>query len=497
MGTGSARFVPSSTTDVTGSSIVTAPDTGRTTAVATWVTMTMSTVTVIGPTILRTTFVTIQRSTEPVQPTSTVPTSALSSSSSILATHSPSTSPDTLAILPKVITQGSESRPWSTATTSSTRSTSETSSASSNVAAPSSGSLQKHAIIGGLSGAIAGLVLIGVIICFCLRRRRKATETPDPTHEKGMIRPAIKRKWTELTGRGTPNHTPQITQSTPVIVDEDHHIIRMSTQHWARPYAEGQGEGYREFAGPAPLRVVNPDLSRPNTPSASSLTAGSFLKRQRSALAVVLLSAGRSRSGSKASAYQTKDVPDITIDPILSQECVANIAETPSFRSYPSLATLPEITQHPPEDPFITPPLETGPRQRPGLTPLQTASTAAKRTLSHLSSFLNPFSHAPPHSSLSPSSSAADNPATRNSATTLSSAFSSRLSHRNTAYSDPFDLDKPSVRGSGPQPTGAAGDSVVGEVERLGIPPIWAMEMQRRERERLRHPPMWQVYEGT
>ncbi|KAK0938973.1 hypothetical protein LTR29_009463 [Friedmanniomyces endolithicus] len=319
---------------------------------------------------------------------------------------------------------------------------------------------QKHAVVGGLTGAIAGFVLIGALLFFCFRKRRRRQDDERDAHheihnEKGL-RPTMKRKWTEMTGR--------------VTVDEEHHIIRMSTQHWARPYALGQGEGYRESVGPGQLRVMNPDAARPETPRMSSDTAGSFLgrlqhlgpsrpttprsdtassflKKQRSALAAVLLTANRSRASSRSNIHThdpTPHIPEIIFDPALSRECIAPSARPPSFRSYLSATSLPIVQQSPPEDPFLTPPDEkdeeasSPPRQRPTrptLAPLQSAAGAATRTLSHLgSAMLNPFRT----QSVVETTTVARSP----------SSVSTWSSRRNTGFSDPFDLDKPSVRGS-------------------------------------------------
>ncbi|KAK5137179.1 hypothetical protein LTR08_000684 [Meristemomyces frigidus] len=255
------------------------------------------------------------------------------------------------------------------------------------------------------------------------------------------------RQWTALTGKGTPKPTPRIAQiSSPVTVDEDHHIIRMSTQHWARPFATGQGEGFRDSVAPGQLRVVNPDESSPATPRPStqrSDTAGSFLKKQRTALTAVLLNANRSRANSRTNVLSS-GTPEIPIDPALSRECIiAPTTPTPIYKSYASVVTLPVIVQQPPDDPFITPPLETATTaaeqksKRPGLAPLQSAAGAAGRTLSHIGNFLNPFRT---HSNAAES--------VRTFSRHSVSTYASRSSWRGTAFSDPFDLDRPSVRSS-------------------------------------------------
>ncbi|KAK0287349.1 hypothetical protein LTR91_001649 [Friedmanniomyces endolithicus] len=474
------------------------------------VTVPISTVTVQS-TILQTAFVTVTSGlVQPYSSSSSALISTYSSSTSKISTSQPSAPQSTLSLpwpsstgfsasIVPVVTQSSSAassttsitesldyiRPTTTAPTAiSTGASTVAPTAASTAAlatAPASATVgakqvsQKHAVVGGLTGAIAGFVLIGALLFFCFRKRRRRQDDERDAHheihnEKGL-RPTMKRKWTEMTGRGTPTPTPQLPPSTsPVTVDEEHHIIRMSTQHWARPYALGQGEGYRESVGPGQLRVMNPDAARPETPRMSSDTAGSFLgrlqhlgpsrpttprsdtassflKKQRSALAAVLLTANRSRASSRSNIHThdpTPHIPEIIFDPALSRECIAPSARPPSFRSYLSATSLPIVQQSPPEDPFLTPPNEkdeeasSPPRQRPTrptLAPLQSAAGAATRTLSHLgSAMLNPFRTR----SVVETTTVARSP----------SSVSTWSSRRNTGFSDPFDLDKPSVRGS-------------------------------------------------
>ena len=316
--------------------------------------------------------------------------------------------------------------------------------------------IHRQAIIGGLAGSIAGLLLIGLLVFLIMRKRRRKDlndpELVEASDEKG-IRPAIKRKLTELTGKGTPKQTPQMTMRSPVTVDEEHHIIRMSTQHWARPYAAGQGEGFRDSMLPGTLRVTNPDMSRPETPGSSTDTAGKFLRKQRSALAAALLNTDRPRGSSRSiSGVRTPTpVPDVAVDPVSSRECIGPTAVAPFARSHFSASTLAVVHQQPPEDPFVTPPDEreepapakSQPR-RPLLTPIQSASTAAQRTFSYLGSFV-----------LSMRTRSRDDRSFSNHSV---STFTSASSQRDTTYSDPFDLDRPSARGSGAQPAASRTD---------------------------------------
>lgn len=332
---------------------------------------------------------------------------------------------------------------------------------------------QKRAIVGGLSGTIAGLVLIGITIFFILRRRRlrrNAKEDIDETssNEKG-VRPELVKKWTSFVSViPVGGCSPGQTQQEPPAVDEDHRIIRMSTRHWPRPFALGGGEGYRDSVAPGRLRVMNPDPSRPNTPRRSgdaskrASLAGSLSSFSRSGFRFGdLRTQPPSRNGPPSQQQQQQpfaySAPVMTVvDPALSRECIVTYtAGSPSFRSYPSLISLPTIRQSPPEDPFLTPPDESETRLgesasapptrvglRPSLASIQTATgDAASRTLNLLGNLLHPFrsqaaenlpSSQTQHASLTH----------RSLSSTLSSTFSSR------PRSDPFDLDRSSIRGS-------------------------------------------------
>ncbi|KAI7202595.1 hypothetical protein KC352_g19025 [Hortaea werneckii] len=488
---------------------------------------------------MRTTYLTIHRNTEPTDGTAHAPTSASASrsDSDVSSSRSSSMSSDTtpfpttsdvnedgLGKLPAIVTRGSVYG-FSSASSIKTSTTSPTSAVATNQGASATPEAneqpQKNAIIGGVSGAIAGLLLMGVLIAFCLRRRKSHNEDSDSVSEKGNFRPAFKRKWTELTGKGTPKPTPQMPQGTPVTVDEDHHIIRMNTTHWARPFAQGQGEGFRESVGPAQLRVVNPDPSRPSTPRISSETAGSFLKKQRTAFAAVLANAGRSRSNSRLSGQPPPNVPEIVVDPALSSECIAHSTHNSASRSTPSRSTpspTPSLENHrssqgyssmvlPSDLAHISP---SSPhqqqQQRPGLSPLQTAGSAAKRTLSHIGSILNPF-RTPSNTGIEAVGGSRRQSliSTQSSATLSSSRLSSnRDTTTRTTYSDPFDLDRPSVRGSVPQVVSRYGGFPEQEHQPQHLqqhlqpaPPIYTTEMQRRRLEHTRSPPIWMVYEGT
>jgi hypothetical protein len=298
---------------------------------------------------------------------------------------------------------------------------------------------QKHAIIGGLSGSIAGLVLIGLLIFFFLKWRRRWEEDreDDVVSEKG-IRPMLARKFSQLTARNSsPAPAPLPVSQGTSTPDYDGGVIRMSLD-WPRPYAHG--EGYRESMGPRRLQVMNPSPERPSTPAprGSSESVPGFISRQKTALAAVFAAGGRSRANSTGESPQKGfTVPTIAVDDASSTEHLPTNANgpTPSFRSYPSVSSLPMVEQRPPEDPFLTPPDErdelTPPArtQRPGIRPLQSAASAAGRTLSHMGSALNPFKS---KSYLAPSTYAA----------------STRSVSSSSSAGDQFQFDRPSIADS-------------------------------------------------
>lgn len=403
----------------------------------------------VGTTIIRTSYVTVPATTEREPPKATA-CSGPNPPDSCTDKPSPTTTNGSHTSLPAVVTDS----PTMTVSFK-THSPLITPSATAAAESSTNHSARKHAIIGGLSGTIAGLVLIGVLICVWMRRKRPRDDEDESISEKGL-RPAIARKWSELTtSRSVPISAPLPTASrgtsTP---DFDGGLIRMSLEHWPRPFAHG--ESFRESIGPRRLQVMNPDLSKPTTPvpRGSSETEQSFLKRQRSAITAALLGAKASSSNSiRDNISRDAQVPAISIDPAHSTEFVAPNA--PSFRSYPSVSSVQLVQQQPPEDPFLTPPDERDeivhesaqarPR-RPSLAPLQNAAGAAGRTLSHIGSALNPFRSKSNYAESAKTYS-------RNSVSTFSSA------------GDPFQLDRPSIRES----TGVQG-RMGGELERERMP---------------------------
>nr|POE93437.1 hypothetical protein CFP56_19449 [Quercus suber] len=301
----------------------------------------------------------------------------------------------------------------------------------------------RRAIIVGLSVMIAVLLIIGIAICFFLRRRRKMREDardswdekgfPEFTHHQSLTPPPL--RWGSGATRlqsGSPAPAAQAhTRNVSASVDEDHHIIRMNTHHWHRPFIQGRGEGIRDSIGPGLLRVMNPDPSRPSTPD---LFAG---KKLKPTIAAILLQQPRSRTPSSLLEHRqsTLPIPDITLQPAVSRKCSASTASTIRY-SHSQASSLPVVQQQPLEDPFSSPPddvpcnwpLPAGPMPEP------------KRTL------LRPFR-----------TGAAQCSGVHNSARSSSTSTSSRLAP-GSRYSDPFDLDRRSARSSiAPKGSGTGG----------------------------------------
>lgn len=321
---------------------------------------------------------------------------------------------------------------------------------------------QKRAIIGGLAGSIAGLVFVGLLICLTLRVRRKKQDSDlSSLAEKAEPRPPITKKFlglaTALPAAGTRRDLWKNAQLRPVSisavsVDEEHRIIRMSTRHWPRPFIPGNGEGYRDSAPYGQLRVVNPDLSRPGTPRKSSETVGSLLRRQRDALAGFVFTASRPSSVTRSRPHSLgNEVSTIaSVDPALARKCAPPYASTPSFRSYPSVTSLPTTYRYPGEDPLVTRSVERNkqlprlPHEQQRKPTVQSGAGAASKTWTNLGSFIYTFRPKPDGVGAEPATSV------RELSHLSTSTNSSRISRR----SDPFDLDRPSIRGSIPAHAG-------------------------------------------
>lgn len=405
-----------------------------------------STVTVFDTTIFQTTFVTVRASDVASLSTrsgvrSTLASGSISVSSS-LGTRTSSLA-KTRTNLPSVITGGPS--PNSVSSTSSVEvpavmtsgSTTPEGTAVSIVEKDGGRHPNKTAIVGDLSGTIAGLLFVGVIICLFLRRRRKKlarasgydwAASSDPPHchevEKGFISTIIHSRTGTAVTRESPAPAFQGRPGTAPAVDEDHRMIRMSTVHWPRPFALGSGEGYRESVPAGQLRCTNPD-SRPGTPQTISNSPQSFFSRQRSLL----------RREPKSQPQQrhplAQEVSTIkVVDPALSRECISRYSNTPSFKSYPSISTQ-VVHQRAPDDLFLTPTAEEpGEITHPKRPSAARTITAASKTWAQIKHPLRNRSASNLEADVRVSSHYSVD-------TTTSSARYSRRS-------DPFDLDRQS-----------------------------------------------------
>ncbi|WPH00464.1 Hypothetical protein R9X50_00329300 [Acrodontium crateriforme] len=310
-------------------------------------------------------------------------------------------------------------------------------------------SYHKHAIIGGLSGAIGGLLLIGVILGLFLRRKRRRYEC-ELEDEKRSLGEIANRRWNDGTGSaGSLGSTPQIARiGSPMAVDEDDHIIRMSFSHWVRPFAHGKGEGWRDSTIQGQLRVTNPDLSRPVTPKPTPDEGSpSFLKHPRSALAAVLGGHNRSRTNSRSDLRPTPPIPERIVPHAPSQELLIP-KSNPSCRSYPSAPSLAVVRQRPPEDPFASSDDQricSKTRQRLSNASATSLQGAASRTASHLGDFLNSMKQRPQNSAESKLAIHTIRQVSPGPASSICTGGSGP----HTGRSDPFDLSISENEGNG------------------------------------------------
>lgn len=163
-------------------------------------------------------------------------------------------------------------------------------------AACMSHTFQKQAIIGGLSGAIGGLMLIGLLISFCPSGDESETTTRSPYTRKALVRQSP-GNGANLRWRDSPGEP---------------RSLAATLSKWPNQ---------PRIAGPRRLQVMNPSPSRPSTPvtCGSSDFVPKFLRRQKTALADMLSISPRSRAKSTGeSTHRALTVPAIAIDPALS-----------------------------------------------------------------------------------------------------------------------------------------------------------------------------------
>jgi hypothetical protein len=260
---------------------------------------------------------------------------------------------------------------------------------------------RKQAIVGGLAGAIGALVLIGILLCFCLRRRHRRRDD-DEVEEDGLkpvkpamtlaTKPSTVRLWNSLGRDETARSTPEISRPNRTPSPVDGSLIRVSTEHWTRPFV--RKEGMRESLEPAPLRVVNANSNSSRSSSPQQDRPEGFVRKQRSALQAFLQDGARSesRNAVKRGPISYPKPQPTANDPVYSSKAeVDSIAETLSVGSLPSDTSGPMVVQQPPEDPFYasTTMLSTMEEVAPPMEPTKT--TDLTRTVSHFGRNANPF----------------------------------------------------------------------------------------------------------
>jgi hypothetical protein len=255
----------------------------------------------------------------------------------------------------------------------------------------------RKAIVGGLAGAIAGFLITGFLLCLFLRRRQRRQERQEAEYyagEKGSepstfiesVEPGLNQTWSGLA-RDVNRSTPELPQPrTPSPADGS--LIRVSTEHWLRPYVAGGG--LRESLAPAPLRITNPDGSTTNTPALP--TRPSFFRQHSAALAAMFLG-GSSHASPYVSTPRSGLGPTSKPPPLTSftssKVGVAGL-QTPSFNINSSKTSLAIVVQQPPDDPFLTSDTQVTPRKHR----LQSLANASERINQQLFS-KSPFQEPP------------------------------------------------------------------------------------------------------
>lgn len=377
----------------------------------------------------------------------------------------------------------------------------------------------KKAIVGGLAGAIGALVIVGLLLCFCLRRRHKrGDEEEDDDEEDGLkkpVKPPMKLKtapstvrlWSDMAlGRAPARSTPEISKPrTPSPVDGS--VIRVSTEHWSRPFRTK--EGLRDSLEPEPLRVTNPDSSRSSTPQDERRPG--FVRKQRSALAAFLQDGARSHSRNAVKRGPISYPKPMPGDPVYSSKATVDSgADNRSLGSAPSNTSSPMVVQKPPEDPFVAsspmlttmeevmPPMEQG---RP-----QKKEPALERTVSHFGKNANPFrNQIVPSVALPPRIFSYSNPNMRASnvqkptirRSSIGSTYSQKT-RRDTAATMPRESDQFDLMISPDQMPPASG--ILAKTQQFEERQKDKKEQQQREKEvtpSVSSSPNWVLYEGT
>ena len=291
---------------------------------------------------------------------------------------------------------------------------------------------RKQAIVGGLAGAIGVLVILGLLLCFCLRRRQKRADEDDEDEEKDLKKPVKKpmtlgtkastvRLWTTL-GRDTARSTPEISRpKTAATIDGS-----LASEQWIHPAV--RKEAMRGSLEPAPLNVVNFNAlnnalshpsSRHSTPQQENEEQEGkpgFIRKQRSALATLLQDGPRTNSRNAVRRGPISFPNPVAGDPVYSREAKVEESGVPaavavaaaeavdeneseagdSVGSLPSDTSSLMVVQQPPADPFfasttmlstmeeVAPPMADSPSK-------QQQAPELSRSVSHFGKNANPF----------------------------------------------------------------------------------------------------------
>lgn len=277
-------------------------------------------------------------------------------------------------------------------------------------------SSKRATAVGGTIGALAGLAVIVVLVLVLFKRRRKRESQDLNRTHIGQVSSFTSPRTGEQWGDKDTPRLPQIPISEAPIIDDN--LIRMSLDHWIRPYAHD--DPFRDSDRPPDLRITNPDPPKPPTPQVPCDHPGRFLARQRSALAAALFPFKRSTSHQSL----PQPTPPVQSSPLIEDGLSEDLRVPPAaLLARPSRPTMSArsssiLRQRPPDDVFLAPPVL---RQRPSISPSQLGTS---RSGSNASSAITTFQF--------------DSPRT---ASFGASSTNSRWEKRHTGTSDPFEID--------------------------------------------------------
>ena len=179
----------------------------------------------------------------------------------------------------------------------------------------------QHArLVGGVVGAMSGLTMILLVLLLLWRRRMRSQKAWSEIKDERLgPRPFLLSKNSmrdvpQYREKGTPK-PPEVTVSQAPIIDGN--LIRMSLDHWERPYAVSDPFHSQNQANR--LRITNPDPPRGDSPLPLD-NPRRFLSRQRSALAVVLATFKRTPSSQTIPQQPRPSMSPISASPLPSRQ---------------------------------------------------------------------------------------------------------------------------------------------------------------------------------